>query len=249
MDTVQQQTSKIVRRINPQLPSVRMSEISARAGNSAAEIARCVALAKEPENYQMVVLALEECAELDETLTWTNAAEVLFSMAKILNDNNLIELAVRIKVRAARRLGELLILVNPTGHSQGRGKTSMLATGNSIGLKKGQVRDCVRLARVSKKTFDRLTESSPPTPITQMRHLGRKHDKGERTYNPFNGSDSYHQAMGGRGVKGIAAFALFCEKHNATNLGEGCSSVEGARLRERLKVIKEWVEEFELALA
>jgi hypothetical protein len=76
--------------------------------------------ARLPEVYSRAKVALAECERVDQCAEWASKAEALASYAKQASDPELENAARRIRARAIRRVGELLLEID------GRGKNGDL---------------------------------------------------------------------------------------------------------------------------
>src|SRR4051794_38678196 len=72
------------------------------------DIIALVKAARLPENYEAAKRAIAECERLDECNDWADKAAAIASYARQADDTELEDYAMRIRLRAQRRLGELL---------------------------------------------------------------------------------------------------------------------------------------------
>ena len=68
-----------------------------------------------PVIYERAKKALAECSRIDECIDWRDKAEALRSYARQAEDKELELLAKRVKIRAIRRTGELLLQFDGRG--------------------------------------------------------------------------------------------------------------------------------------
>lgn len=61
-----------------------------------------------PENYQAMAMAIKQCESVDECIEWTNRAEAIAAYFRMAKDKEPMHAAARLRIRAVRRLGELL---------------------------------------------------------------------------------------------------------------------------------------------
>src|SRR5215471_863155 len=80
-----------------------------------ARIAAAVKNAKLPANYLKAKSALAKCVSIDECLDWADKATALASYARQTEDVELENYCRRIKARAARRAGELMLELDARG--------------------------------------------------------------------------------------------------------------------------------------
>jgi hypothetical protein len=132
--------------------------------------------ARLPENYQAVVAALEACNRIDECLEWRNKATALASYAKQSKDPTLSTFALRIKLRAIRRVGELLQEIKPGQGARGgiRRDASVpppvtrTSAAIDAGLTERERKTALRLASVKTEDFRAAVESDNPPSVTKL---------------------------------------------------------------------------------
>ena len=138
------------------------------------------ATARLPENYEKARRELAACASIDECLTWGDKAAALASYAKQANDDELMNMATRIRDRAIRRAGELLKQVDP-GHGARDGKREVGAhpplrgeVASDAGMSPHQAKQAVRVANVPAADFECQVESVKPPTVTALAEQGKK---------------------------------------------------------------------------
>lgn len=67
-----------------------------------------IAANKYPTIYENACRAITECANLDECKGWVDRGLAMEAYAKQANDDTLLKMAMRIKLRAARKCGQML---------------------------------------------------------------------------------------------------------------------------------------------
>jgi hypothetical protein len=72
------------------------------------QVAKADAGARLPAVYEQAVIALTECASIDECKDWADKAAAIASYSKQAGDQRLLNFAMRIKGRAVQRAGELM---------------------------------------------------------------------------------------------------------------------------------------------
>jgi hypothetical protein len=77
--------------------------------------------ARLPESYKQALAALEACDRIDECRTWADKAAAMASYARQAKNHSLEHYAQRIRLRAVRRMGELLKEI-PAGQGARDGK-------------------------------------------------------------------------------------------------------------------------------
>jgi hypothetical protein len=142
-----------------------------------------IASAALPGTYVDARKALAKCDKVDECKTWADKAKALASYAKQMKDTSLEDMAQRIRDRAVRRGGELLLQVKT---AQGRAKgirgsgspNSRKAAAEKAGLSTGQAKQMVRVANVSEPLFEQMVEAPKPATVEQLADAGTR--KSER---------------------------------------------------------------------
>lgn len=135
--------------------------------------------ARLPATYRAARTALEECVRVDECKQWQKKAEALASYAKQAEDDELFQMATRIKARAVRRCGELLkeIEAGTNQHTKpayAGADTSRSAAARDAGLSERQKVTALRVASVPDDEFNGLVESDDPPTITDLAERGKK---------------------------------------------------------------------------
>jgi hypothetical protein len=135
-----------------------------------------------PTTYNAAVTALRECARLDECRDWGSKAAAIVSYARQAGDRQLFEMAVRIRLRAIRRCGELLQEIEaakrgrklvsvpaPNSGAEGRFKAAQDA-----GLSRRQTVTALRVANVPAVEFEQAVESGAPPTVSVLTERGRR---------------------------------------------------------------------------
>jgi hypothetical protein len=146
-------------------------------------------------NYERARSALVECDSFDEVKEIADTAVALQVYAKQSKDTELEDIAKRIRLRATRRMGELLqsVKVSPGGRPPKTPSTAPVVSRKSIaedaGIGEQQRKDAERVASVPKEEFERIVEApNPPTP----RQLGDQVARQPRKAKPPLGSPDDH---------------------------------------------------------
>lgn len=100
------------------------------------------------ENYMAARQALAECVRIDEVKKIRSQAEAAATYANQMGDTSLLDLAQKIRVRAERRLGEILIEMIPESRK-------------TVEVNKTQQTTSMRLAKVPEKFFEDQLENVP----------------------------------------------------------------------------------------
>lgn len=121
--------------------------------------------ARLPSTYNAAKRAISQCASLDECKDWSDKAAALASYAKQAQDDQLEQMAKRIRARATRRAGELLKQVAPgvnrhvTASRQGTQPPSRIAAATEAGMSRHQAIQAMRVASVPEDEFEALVEN------------------------------------------------------------------------------------------
>jgi hypothetical protein len=134
---------------------------------------------KLPSTYMAAKRALAECDRVDQCKDWADKHAALASYAKQSKDDELFDLATRIRARASRRMSELLKEIEPQkGSRTDLGDSPPLsrkAAGDAVGLSADQRKDAIRVANVPEDEFEQLVEGSNPPTVTKLAEIGTKH--------------------------------------------------------------------------
>lgn len=140
-----------------------------------------VASARLPATYEAAVLAIRECARMDECKDWADRAAAMASYAKQAQDETLLKMARRIQLRAYDRCGELLKEYEAPAnqHEAARaregGLPSRSEAAETAGLTEHERKTALRIASVKDAEFETLVESDEPPTITEMARRGTQH--------------------------------------------------------------------------
>jgi hypothetical protein len=135
-----------------------------------------------PANYEHAVIALRECAAIDECADWAEKAKALASYARQAEDQELRILAERIRARATRRIGELLREIEPlpgtrTDLEPREGGHPRLTRGQAAaeaGLSEWQRKIALRVANIPEDEFEEAVESNEPLTVTALAERGTR---------------------------------------------------------------------------
>lgn len=136
-----------------------------------------------PMTYVEAKASLTKCERVDECKQWADKAKALASYAKQMKDQSLENMAQRIRDRAVRRGGELLLQVKAKGERTdklrgGASPKSRKAAAQKAGLSPDQAKQMTRTASVAPDTFESMVEASKPATVEQLAAVGTK--KSER---------------------------------------------------------------------
>jgi hypothetical protein len=135
-----------------------------------------------PVSYQKAVTAIKECDAIDEAKDWADKMSALALYYKQSKDKTLEDYAKRIRIRAERRMGELLRQFDGKGNNQyskedstaDHTKLSQKETAEDIGLSKWQKDQSIRLSNIPEETFNEMVESENVPTLSQLAELGTK---------------------------------------------------------------------------
>jgi hypothetical protein len=146
-----------------------------------------IAEAKLPATYEAARAAIAECERVDECKTWADKAAAMRAYAVMRDDRTLHLLALRIQLRAERRMGDLLAQY-PDGQQAGLVQHREAATHPTVtrveaataaGLSDHQRKTALRVAAVPAADFDAQVESDHPPTVTQFASQGVTHRPGQ----------------------------------------------------------------------
>jgi hypothetical protein len=137
-----------------------------------------------PKLYQTAVSALQECARVDEAIQWESKAAAIATYARQAKDERLLQAAIRIRLRAIRRCGELLEEIKGsrgrpkqigapvhTNFSETPSRAQVAAEAN---LTRNQMLIAVRFAHVPSDAFEAAVEATRPATITSLARRGTR---------------------------------------------------------------------------
>jgi len=218
-----------------------------------------------PVAYQAAKQAVATCESTDECRTWADKHAALAAYAKMRDDKDLHNYALRIQLRAERRWGELDRELYPDRHRENlrpgipketknadpktpeflqnsRKEADRLSSAGprppaGDGTSEFQRKTARRLAAIPEDTFERQVES--PTPPTKT-HLAAQ---GTVKRAPLERRVSFRE------VQTIQQFGRFCEATDATILARGIDPEDIQPLREYLATAETWLRTLADALA
>jgi hypothetical protein len=142
-----------------------------------AEIRSAVGTAQLPEAYERAKEALAVCDRVDEVDDWADKAAALATYARQADDPDLENFARRIRARAVRRVGELLLEYDGRGRRKSGTPPDIWARSRAeaaeaagISAHKGTV--AVRIASIPQVRFEEIVEESPPPGTIALSKLG-----------------------------------------------------------------------------
>lgn len=194
-----------------------------------------------PVEYEAAVKALAECITLDEAKYWNNKADALAAWARIYHSSEAERKAKQLKLHAYRRMGQLAEELRPTirdgkrqGNNEGRsghapGARSLLI---QSGLKTTQAAAALTLGRLDDREFER--------------HVNLPRPRAPQSINTDakSGSESHRKIQSAHGGA-FRIFKTFCKQHSASSLARGLSAGEYRYYIESVRLMTEWLDEFE----
>ncbi len=133
-----------------------------------AVIKREMKTAELPSNYEHAIAALKECVLMDEVKEWANRMAAIASYARQSKDKSLEQMAARIRLRAMRRLGELLAELPTRSPGVNSIPNERKRAAERIGMAPAEAARVVRIATIPQPMFEERIEKSPVPTITQL---------------------------------------------------------------------------------
>ena len=131
--------------------------------------------------YNKAVIAVQECAKLDEAKEWTDKMSALAYYHKQAGDKTLENYAIRIRHRGQRRMGELLKQFDSQGlrndlqlKEDNLQKFTTQEAASSIGLSQWQTKESIRFANIPEDKFEEIIESDNIPTKSEIAELGTK---------------------------------------------------------------------------
>jgi hypothetical protein len=144
-----------------------------------------VQTAQLPASYEAAKAALARCERIDECKDWSDRAAALASYARQARYPELEDSAKRIRARAVRRMGELLLEIEPQQGARtdlgGPSRLSRKAAAEQAGLSKDQAKDALRLANIPQFKFEEFVESDQPPSVARLVKLAVRSDNVQPT--------------------------------------------------------------------
>jgi hypothetical protein len=118
------------------------------------------------ENYQAMIVAMRKVENADECKEWISRADAIAGYYRMAKDREPMYVAARIRLRAVRRLGELLNLEYARGHQPGQVFKNIsilrqeMAGDESFGL------IAQKMAQIDPAVFEAIVERPQP-PLTE----------------------------------------------------------------------------------
>lgn len=120
---------------------------------------------KELVKYDAARAALEACVSVDEVKDWSDSAAALAAYARQKKDKSLQKMAVDIRMRATRRIGELMAAQRTAGGMRKTGRPSKKWVGQQpislaeVGIDKNLAHEARAAAALSPEAFEAAVEA------------------------------------------------------------------------------------------
>ena len=203
-----------------------------------------VSQAQLPQAYEHAKTALAQCASIDECVEWTDKWTALCTYARMSDDETLLKTAMRIKARAIRRTGELMLLFKSPGartdqplYPEGKRldePTTMTDAATKAGLSEKQRNTAVSAAKIPEDQFEEMVESdTPPTNDKLLK------------FNQFMQSpkpEGYKEAIALGGT--LRRFAEWCDKTSPHIVANGVQEHELDKFRSYVRIVDTWLDQF-----
>lgn len=121
--------------------------------------------ARLPQLYEQACQALQEAAQIDECRHWADRAAALAAYGRQAQDQTIIALGHRIRLRAIRRVGELCLTIPAAPFKSGKGR---FAQAKQAGFSRDKTIQALRLARIDRGEFDVQVELEQPPSVTAL---------------------------------------------------------------------------------
>jgi len=213
-----------------------------------------IAQARLPETYTEAKKALSTCDRIDECKDWADKAEALASYAKQSEDEEMFNMAKRIRARAIDRCGALLRLIPKEG-GPGRGKE--ISPGTILLSPREQARRAARMSQqqaanalqvnaVPRDIFENLVESADPPTAKKLAEIGKKKrqrpliDLGKRSAKEFSAATAL-----------IGLFDELVRESKSVDVElalRGCEKKEIQRLSRNIESTIKWMQQLNVTI-
>jgi hypothetical protein len=198
-----------------------------------------------PQEYETACTSLQACIDLDEAKYWSDLATARAAWAKLHHDKTILRLAQQLKLKAARRMGEIAIELYPVKKRDGNIICQSPNTAlKQHGLNADDAVSALRLARASKEEFKKVLEN-PRAPKAASRAFA-----GRGFVNRAVASEAYSWLMHTSSHSGhhgptLNAVLSAIRKRPAREVAEQIAKSEAASVRTTVTALMEWLDEFE----
>ena len=149
-----------------------------------AQIASLVKTAPLPPNYEEAKRTIAECERIDQCADWADKMAALASYARQADDRDLENYARRIRLRAVRRCGDLLLTYDGRGGDRTKTVTALdfaqpsrAAVAQEAGLTEHKTRVAVKIVTIPEEDFEAAVESNQPPGTTLLAKLAERHPR------------------------------------------------------------------------
>lgn len=234
-----------------------------------AVVKREIKNAKLPLNNLAAKAAIRECANVDQLKDLSDRATAMAAYAKQSGDEQMLNDAKRIILRAKSRLGELLREIprsralrselSSKGKRRGQLKEGKIWVKNPdsrtgvarrLGLSLGQAGTVMRMGAVPENERDLLIERTPPASQYEIAARAETRSLFADDYRIRFG-ESYHLLMTARNGThsgALARMSVFSKTHVARDLASRVGFDEAERLRIVISEVVQWLDELECHL-
>lgn len=140
--------------------------------------------------YEAAKTALQRCISIDECKETMDQATAMKVYAQQVKDESLIHMASRIRIRAMRKMGEML----QTVHNKAQ-------FARDVGMSMTTLQQCQQLFRVDVDIFESMVECDPPRRVDHIANLGIMNPEPE--YRRETVRPSYHTPSVDKEVVGL----------------------------------------------
>lgn len=202
-----------------------------------------------PVSYEAAKQAIVECQNPIECRTMADKAAAMAVYARMRDDTDLLNRAVRLQAWATRRWGELDKELYPdrsrANLKQNRADSPDCGQPQSgkrpaapDGTTEYQRVVSRRLAAIPEAEFTRQVESATPPTVTQLASQGKSTREWVRQTSPWAAIES---AEAREGCTTLEAFAAFCADHEPDLISRVVSAAEVEALRPLMAIAGEWI--------
>jgi hypothetical protein len=203
-----------------------------------------IARAKLPQIYERAKAALAECAKVDECKKWADQASALGSYARQAQDKTLENFAIRIKVRAIRRAGELLRQLDarhgqnlPNAKTPQGGSFSRTEAARQAGMSKNRSAEATAIAAIPEDEFEAAIKSDHPPGVRKIIEALKKSAS----------RPGFKEATSALGR--LHEFSAFCHETDPVLTASGVEDHELEKARTWVTTVDAWLDQFVVHLS
>ena len=216
-----------------------------------------------PISYEAAKQAIAECESPFECRTMADKAAAMVVYARMRDDTELQNRAVRLQAWASRRWGEIDKELYPDRRQQNLkqnvrnvgGDISVNQPQNTLFEKRAAPTDGTterqrvvsrRLAAIPEAEFTRQVESPKPPTVTQLAEQGKATRSAAGPTSPW---EAIECAETREACETLERFSRFCVRVDAAGLVLSVNATEAAALRECIAVADQWLDQLATGLA